>query len=120
MNKITRRATIAALEIHGKKEDLQTSDFRFLVNETYRLEILARFEKNYFTRARHLWKVFHPQDFDAEGNALDFTPFAFERFVRLHHIALRVINRKVKRDPALRLEKCEDPLKLTDYQMRLF
>lgn len=120
MNEITKHVLRKTIEAFPEEAVINGSEFRFQVSENYQAEIKNRFEKVYFKRALRHYRRIAPENFDRSGAARDYEGFIYLRFIALYRRVLRVIYRKIKRDPELSLDNWTDPLELETYQLKMF
>lgn len=120
MNKITLEIVREIAYQYPEEAAENKSDFRFLVKTRHREIMLARFEWEYVKRAFDLFRSLHPDFFNEEGFLLDHIPGNLEIYLAVYQHAINVINRKIKRDPALKLEDWEHPKTYQEYQLSMF
>ena len=101
MNDLTRRVVEQAVRNHRAKALNDSTEFAWIVEDEYWLEIMSEFGWKIKKRAIDLWHQFHPEHFDPNG-------FLMYYDIELSDIATRAITRRVENDPKYRLDDYGD------------
>lgn len=107
MNELTKRIVIETAQANkaeAKKyhETENYKRFRWLVQVAHHHEMIRLHGWQLKQRSLEIWKCFHPEHFEDEF-LRDHDYRVFDIDVALSHITLRVLARKIARDPELQL-----------------
>ena len=69
----------------------------------YENHMIAKYAVDLKFRAMEIYRWFHPEYFDSEGYLHEFADMVFDVDNQLSSMAIRVLWRRVRRDPALQL-----------------
>lgn len=121
MNEITQTVVAQAARDHKAEAKRNGEKFTHLVQVYHWDEIINRAGWQLKSRALQIWEWFHPELF-VDGILDDGAgPWAFDVDVALSRLVVRVLERKIKRDPELKLEDWGDlPQRVADPQLRMF
>ena len=124
MNELTRQVVIRVAKANkalAKKNDIS---FDFKVRDEHWETLLAKYGWIMKERSLHIWRLFHPEHFDKDGDAYyiqDYKGKIFDIDMELSRIVCRVLKRKIARNPELQLDDWGDlPVQTVDPQLKLF
>lgn len=122
MNEITRVLVLKVAREHKAVAKRNDSDFRWLVDIAHWDYLIGLYGVDIRERAQELMRAFRPELFDSDGFISQKADRDFDLDYHLSNIAVRVLQCRIDRDPALRLTyDWGDLPKLTaEPQLRLF
>ena len=122
MNEITRRLVIETAKKHKPAAKRNDREFMEMVLNAYWMHMMSEYGVELKMRALDLFRQFRPEFYDRHGYLNEFQETAFDIDLALSGIITGILDRKITRDPELRLHyDWGDLPKLTvDPQLSLF
>ena len=121
MNDLTREIVKKIAKENKRLAARNGSYFRVAVEVEHWAEMIAIYGVPLKERALSRWRRWHPEQFDDEGYLRSYEPEFDYVELRISEICVRILERKVAHDPALRLDDWGDyPVRLVKPQMEMF
>jgi len=122
MNQLTRSLVIQTVKRHKSAAKKNNSDFGHLLGVAHWNEVINRLGPELQSRAMRLFARFHPELFDSDGYIKSYDNQVYDLQVKISRICVRIIERRIQRDPELRLDLDygDLPERIADPQLVLF
>ena len=122
MNQLTRSLVIQTAKKYKSAAKKNDSNFLHLLESAHWNEIVGRYGFEIQCRAMRLIAFSRPELFDSDGYIKSYDNQVYDLELEISRICVRIIERKIQRDPELRLDLDygDLPERIADPQLVLF
>ena len=122
MNQLTRSLVIQTAKKYKSAAKKNDSDFGYLLGLVHWDNLINRLGPELQSRAMRLFARYHPELFDSDGYIKSYDNQVYDLELEISRLCVRIIERKIQRDPELRLDLDygDLPERIADPQLVLF